>query len=270
MTGDLHDLVPLFAVDALDPDEAALVARHVEGCGPCQEELAGLRTATTALAETVAAPLPSALRDRILAEVARSPQEPAPPADPPPVSRPGDSGARVASIDAARATRDRRHRMGRWRRSTDRRLLTAAAAVAAVAALSVGALALAGVVPGDGDPGRTDAQVALADIQQSPDARTVTLAGTGGTVQVAWSTSRNQLVLLAEGLPDPGPGRVYELWRIDAGGPGAAGLFTPDPSGTAGLVAPLGGETPGAWGVTVEPAGGSEQPTPPIVYQAEA
>ncbi len=119
---------------------------------------------------------------------------------------------------------------------------------------------------------RTAVEAAFAAVRAAPDARTLALVGDDpdARVQVAWSAAQNRVVLLADGMPDPGAGRTYELWRIDADGPDPAGLFDPGDSGSAGLVAPLDGADPAAWGVTVEPDGGSPAPTPPIVYQAKA
>ena len=91
MTGDeLHDLAPLYAIDALDDDEARRFEHHLPGCAPCQRELIELRSAVSALAVGVATPLPPGLRQRVLIEVARQPQLPAPAADPD-----GRSGAPV-------------------------------------------------------------------------------------------------------------------------------------------------------------------------------
>lgn len=339
---DLHDLAALYAVDALDADEAERFARHLAGCGLCQQEVAEMRTVSTALALAAATPLPPGLRQRILVDIARQPQIPAPPAAPvrpavgdpaitgaasspsptgfdaavagvvgpspegwpdparpaaagghtpgsevasaafdpavtgvgAPVSeatrRPGrfdpavTAGAEVVRLDVARGRR-RRGRRG----PGSSRLLAVAAAVVALAG-AVGALA---VVRNGGTGGdRTAAEAAFDAVQAAPDARTLALVGgaPGARVQVAWSASQNRVVLLADDVPDPGDGRTYELWRIDAAGPDPAGVFDPDGSGEAGLVAPLDGADPAAWGVTVEPDGGSPAPTPPIVYQAEA
>ncbi len=284
---DRHDLASLYAIDALDPDEADHFARHLPGCPPCQQEVAEMRTASTALALAAVTPLPPGLRQRVLAEVARQPQIPARPVAPaPPVAPldPADTGAvgpsaeggpggfdpaatvgrEVIGLDAARRRSRRRPRLG------PTRLVAVAAAAVVVLAGAVATLTATG--NGGPDDGRAGAEAAFAAVQAAPDARTLALVGgdPGSRVQVAWSAGQNRVVLLADGVPDPGSGRAYELWRIDAAGPAPAGLFDPDSSGEAGLVAPLHGGDPAAWGVTVEPDGGSAAPTLPIVYQAEA
>lgn len=258
---DVHDLAALYAIDALDAAEAEEFARHLPGCTRCQQEVAELRTAGAALALAVATPLPPGLRQRVMDDIARQPQIPAPPAAGSTSAPAAADPAAVVPLDAAR----------RRPRSLRPRLLAAVAAAVVVLAGAVGALA---VVRGGGSGGddRTAAEAAFAAVQAAPDARTLVLAGgePGTAVQVAWSAVQDRAVLLADGVPDPGAGRTYELWRIDAGGPDPAGLFDPDGSGAAGLVVPLDGGEPSAWGVTVEPDGGSPAPTPPIVYQAEA
>lgn len=282
MTGDeLHDLAPLYAIDALDDDEARRFEHHLPGCAPCQRELIELRSAATALAVSVATPLPPGLRHRVLAEVARQPQIPAPAArtdpsgfdpaitGPAPIGRPGgttgDDG--VARLDQARA---RRRWGGRGRPTGPSHWLVAVAAAVLVVAGAAGVWV--GARGGNEGGERATLEAAFDAVRAAPDARAVELAGgdPGARVQVVWSAAQNRVVLLADGMPDPGAGRIYELWRIDAEGPDPAGLFGPDGSGEAGLVAPLDGADPAAWGVTVEPDGGSPAPTPPIVYQAEA
>ena len=63
-------------------------------------------------------------------------------------------------------------------------------------------------------------------------------------------------------LPDPGEGRVYQLWTGHEGEMIDAGVLTPADTGAA-MDMPEPGDTVN---LTVEPAGGSEQPTSdPIV-----
>lgn len=69
-----------------------------------------------------------------------------------------------------------------------------------------------------------------------------------------------QAAFLAAGMPTPGAGKTYELWFDDAGTMRPAGLM--DPSATDHAVVLHGRiDNASAVGVTVEPAGGSEQPT---------
>jgi hypothetical protein len=95
----------------------------------------------------------------------------------------------------------------------------------------------------------------------APDARLLRHAtARGGTASLVVSIRRRQLVVTTAGLPPPPSGKVYQLWMIGkviypAG-------FLPRP--LAGHTAPvpttrvIAGDT---FGVTVEPAGGTRQPT---------
>jgi anti-sigma-K factor RskA len=112
------------------------------------------------------------------------------------------------------------------------------------------------------------AQVQDAQAQQT---QTIQLSGTwanqGADAEVA-SISDNKIVLVADDLPSVPEGQTCQIWVIKGDVPEPSGLFQPDGTETA---API--TTPIKKGdtiaVTVEPAGGSEQPTTDPVLSAE-
>jgi len=70
------------------------------------------------------------------------------------------------------------------------------------------------------------------------------------------------VVLIAASLPSLDTGKTFELWIIPAkGNPVPAGLFQSQPDATAVFVRPGPVENAAAIAVTVEPTGGSAQPT---------
>jgi anti-sigma-K factor RskA len=93
----------------------------------------------------------------------------------------------------------------------------------------------------------------------------------GGRTTVVLSAELRELVVSTSGLPVLTSGKVYQLWLIGPSQTAAtavrsAGLL---PAATSGLTAPylasglVGGDK---LGITVEPAGGTKQPTTtPIV-----
>ena len=110
----------------------------------------------------------------------------------------------------------------------------------------------------------------VLDVLKAPDTLRVGLKGQPGapaaTGQAFWSRSAG-LMFTADGLPALPAGRVYQLWTITGTTPTSAGTFEPDRSGSVSHVAsvPAGAPPPDAFGVTIEPAGGSATPTLPIV-----
>jgi anti-sigma-K factor RskA len=112
----------------------------------------------------------------------------------------------------------------------------------------------------------------LARISQalrSPNSRVIELAGQDvaptSKASIYWDTSGNQWVVSAD-LPPAPEGKVYQLWFITSEGAVSAGLMKSDERGHAFTVVDL-PKTPGnltASGITLEPAGGSAQPTKPI------
>lgn len=98
----------------------------------------------------------------------------------------------------------------------------------------------------------------------------VRLSSTGAQppgMQLFWNRRAGRGVLHAYGLPPAPPGRVYQLWLIRDGVPVPSQLFNSGPDGEVLVTnfALPSGEGVTAAAVTEEPAGGSPQPTSPIL-----
>ena len=98
----------------------------------------------------------------------------------------------------------------------------------------------------------------------APDVRTVSgQIPTGGTATVVFSRDKNAGVLVMNNVTPPQPGTVYQMWLIGDKGPQSAGTMDAKavaPSTTA-VLPDLGNSKMLAF--TVEPPGGSPQPTSP-------
>jgi anti-sigma-K factor RskA len=230
MTSDLHHLAAAYALDALDADERDRFEAHLDDCETCRRDVADFAATAVRLAEGAAVAPPSDLRDRVMAGVATTRQLP-------PVV-----GAPVSSL-AARA-----------RRFAPGMLLAVAAAIVLIA---VGAVVLVSQRGGSG----------IDDLIAAPDVVVRTLDGSPGTIQIAWSPGRDRVAFIGNGLPEPAEGFVYELWAIADGTPVPSGLFDPS-DGKVRALADVDVDAV-AWGVTIEPAGGSPAPTGEILYFAE-
>ncbi|MDV6261554.1 anti-sigma factor [Rhodococcoides yunnanense] len=189
---------------------------------------------TLALAAAIdAKPAPDRLRQMVIDRTATSDQEPT---------------VRELPPNVTPLHRHRRERSKNWRYS----MMSAAAAVV---------VAVGGVVVVTQTMGN-DAQPSQADqIVAAPDARRTSADFPGGgSATVAYSLSRNAVVVSLDGVPEPPQGRVYQMWFVD-GSPRSAGVVTEDQltseSGT--VVDGLGASTNFAF--SLEPAGGSPQPT---------
>ena len=64
--------------------------------------------------------------------------------------------------------------------------------------------------------------------EAAPTQRIVTFAGdTDGTLAMAFTPGEPGAVFWGSGLPDPGPGKVYEIWMIEGDRPVSGGCVTP-------------------------------------------
>jgi anti-sigma-K factor RskA len=279
---DLRELAAAYALGALDEFERARFERALAGSAELQADVEAFRATAASLGEAVEPVTPPpALKDRLFARLDDVTQEPAAPAAAPapdttaaapapetlvaptptpavsPPSAPtpdaveretfgGDTLTPAGTVDELAARRRRR------------RLAVALSSAAAAVLIA------AGVVFGVNWPGPNGwgAQREFAQLAQAADSQTKTIeTADGGEVTLVWSEEQGRSAVRAEDLPDVGDDRTYELWYIDDSGAVPAGTF--DVRGDSDAWRLLEGEfAPGVVvGITVEPAGGSEQPT---------
>jgi anti-sigma-K factor RskA len=116
-----------------------------------------------------------------------------------------------------------------------------------------------------------DLQAQVEDARQLQQSPTIKLEGSwadqGADAEVA-SIDKNQVILVARDMPSVPEDRTCQIWVISNDVPEPSGLFQPDGNLTA---APITNSITNAdaIAVTVEPAGGSEQPTSDPVLLAE-
>ena len=244
MTEDLHLLTGAYVLHALDADERAAFEAHLADCAQCRAEVRELADAAARLGSADEVVPPERMRADVLGEVVRTPQVPARP----------DADDDLSGRRRARAT----GRPGSGTRRTA--WLAVAAAVVAVVALVLGGL----LVQARSERSTLARQQQdLSAVLTSGDARTVTgpVAG-GGRAAVVVSDSEHRAAFVGTDLAAPPSGHTYQLWYITSGGAAtSAGTFDPNANGDAAVV--LAGSPSGAAtvGLTVEPDGGSEQPT---------
>ena len=233
---DIHQLAAAYALDAVDERERAEFEAHYPTCAVCRPEVAGFRETLSQVAASVAVDPPSSLKANVMAEIGNTRQ--LSPLLPNPV------------VDLADHRRSRQ------------RMVRGLSVAAALILIALGAFVVGRNAGDSGDP-YSDA---AARIFASPDVRIATLDGTGtGTFKVAWSPSNNEAVVLGDGLVDPGTGKAYELWMIDATGAHAMDLLDKADGGQVRRALPVDG-APDQWAITVEPEGGVDQATGDIIF----
>lgn len=245
---DLHILAAAYALNSLDAHESAQFERHLVACDACSDEVREMRETTAVLAASVAAEAPPNLRSRVLAQARETDQGPA---------ESESLAPRDDTVVDLAERRSRRSLVNGW-----------LAGVAAAAVLVAGGL---GISTYQANQRANDTQVAaeqVAALLADPNAtveRTAVSGGGTGTLVVA--PDREQAAFLTSSLPAAGGDQTYQLWAIDAAGATSVGLLQPDSGRATQLVdLPPGTST---FGMTVEPAGGSEAPTTEPVLLVE-
>ncbi|MGY3200744.1 anti-sigma factor [Streptomyces sp. TE5632] len=258
--GDLHSLAAPYALDALEPAERVRFERHLSACRRCAAEVRVLAEDAVRLAWSTAAPAPPALRDRVLAAVRTTPQDSAPEA----VSGPREQiRARAPQLPprtwGAESPPPVRERRGMP-------LFVPFATATAAAALVVASLfAVQADRTQDELNAERDRSREIAHVLAAPDARASSGRGAaGGTIGVIASVSAGSAVVTLGGYGNPPNGRVRQLWLMRPGAePRSLGLFEADTP----LVASDLDTSATSLAVTVEPDGGSPQPTTQPVVQ---
>lgn len=235
---DAHALAAAYALDALDPREREEFADHLARCEACRQEVAEFRATTARMAAAAALAPPDAMKQRTMAAVDAVRQLP-------------------PRVPVAAATPS-----GSFGAALRRRALPLALAASLAAAAS-----FAGLAAWQNGQSRQYEQQArqveqrLADVSTvlaAPDARTAHgRTGNGALATIVASDRQKKAVFTASGLPAPAAGKTYQLWLAHQGTMRPAGFI-----GRDGTVLLDGDPTgAGAVGLTLEPDGGSAQPT---------
>lgn len=270
---DVHDALAAFSLDALDADERAAVEDALSDSPDLRAKADAYSESAAQLADLVVPVTPPpALKDRLMARLDAAPQLDADggsDADADGGSRPRQAAApqsRAAEPEAAVPSPTADRPPGPAEITARRRWFQRPGAIIAAAAASV--VLIVGVIVGIGwsGPNGWGAQREMDAIAEAADVQSATheIEG-GGAVTLYWSAEQGRSGVVVEGLPELGADETYELWYIDDDGPQSAGTF--DMRGDETWRVLDGPFAPGvAVGVTVEPAGGSPQPTTdPIV-----
>jgi hypothetical protein len=241
---DPHTLAGAYALDALGESDRENFERHLLGCEACRAEAASLRDAAGWLAEPAAGAPPPRLRGQVLAEAARTRQQPPP-------------------VRVAERVRRSWHGVG-WRAP---RLAVAIAGVGMLLALALGTLLIS-------TQHQLRVQEAhsgqIAAIMNAPDADIMTVhARTRGSATVVMSHAAHALVLTTARLPALPSTERYQVWLMGTHRTKSAGQL---PTPKQGMTAPMivaGLAAGDRMGVTVEPAAGAASPSsPPVLMLA--
>lgn len=236
MTADVHALTGAYVLDAVSETERAAFERHLRECETCAQEVYELRETAARLGRAAAALPPPRLTGAVMARIRQVRQ------DPP-----------QASVTSPR------HRGTSW----TLRLTSAAAAVLLVATGVLGVLLVQAQQATDESNAKA---AAIATILGAGDAEVLTEpARDGGQMTMLASRSADRALLFAKDLPDLDPDQTYQAWAIGER-PVPAGFLS---GGTTQLeVDDI--AAAGSIGITIEPAGGSDQPnTQELILQLE-
>lgn len=224
----VHDLAPAYAVDALDESERTAFEAHLPACVDCADLVQELREAAVELTDDLEVAPPPDLRRRVLQAVA--------------ADQATGRAAHTASAGGEVVPLRVPTRPARW--------VVAAAAALVVVAGGWGVSQVVGAGPAE--------RIVVAS-----DAREHSASTDVGIVAVISSADRDAAVLrLPEDVDRPPEGRVYQAWFVGADGSArSAGVLTTEELEEGDVVLEGTPEGAAAVGLTLEPAGGSEQPT---------
>jgi anti-sigma-K factor RskA len=244
MTDDEHTPfrgnIPSYALGALDAEDAAALESHLKTCASCQTELAEYRAVSESLLTAIPPQPPSAaLRKHLQSRL------------------PGTQ----------KATRP--HLALSFRQLAFGTVL--------VFLLSLNLLSLAQIRTLQRQQTQLLNQMQMDQTTLAmlayPDTQTLPISGDGVTGALLLNEDRDAAILIAWDLPSLAEDQIYQIWLIEPNGHRiSAGLFHPkeDQAYTTQLVSSKQGFSRFTGiGVTVEPAGGSDQPTGTRIFKID-
>jgi len=249
------ELGGLYALDALTPEEKAQVDEHIEHCAEDHSEIAALGAVTPALA-TLTTPIeaPPTVKGNVMAAYRADVAVQESGAK---VAEPPAQAAHGAPVVVPVATHSTRWAMPSW-------LGWAAAAAAVLIVAVVGVYALGQRSQLDQANRRAQEISQAVAAMTAPGSQVAILHGSGPAAGingfVAIPATGSGYMVMTDVPPAPA-GTTYQAWFIADGKPSSAGTMTAGSDGSvvASGMEPIPGTSVVA--VTVEPAGGSAQPT---------
>jgi anti-sigma-K factor RskA len=224
--------IPAYAIGALDADDVAALEAHLEECVSCRAELAEYRAMSESLLAAIPPRQPSAMLRRRLQSQLPSAQKKNSPKFTWNVYRFGAGIAVIALLALNLVSLNQ-----------TRKIQTQQAALVNQ---------------------MNDAQVALAMLSY-PGVERLSVEGEDLTGSYLLDGDRNIAVLIVWNMPQLSQDQTYQAWLIDPqGGRVSAGIFRPQTNQaytTQVITTDKGFSTYIGIGVTVEPSGGSVQPT---------
>ena len=260
MDKDIEELLPFYALDALTDEERELVESYLAEHPEARQQVEALGDTVSALPHSVA------------------------PVEPSPQSKQALM-ARVASDAAFRTRASERSQSSRPATRFEnffRTLSLVAASIAVVWAivLSAQVARLKSEISALNE--RLTAQSAsidqiIANLPQTNPSNVITVSLKGTEAQpraqgqLIADPNSESAVLVISGLPKLEAGKTYQVWLIDGGTPKSAGLLSVDENGQ-GVFIVNSQESIGSFnalGISIEPDGGSQQPTGDIVVLSD-
>lgn len=247
----------LYALGVLEGDERSAIESHIASCSACAAKLAEARGRIALLSLSAPPREPSlAVRQRLLDQI-RAERAPSRESASARIERPPARWWNFVWAAAATAlailtvflwvTNDQLHRQLDQQEAAARQQIAAMQRARAIANLLV--------------------SPQTVTVNLSPKAPNATEPG-----RVLYNANQGGLIYVGT-LPQLAAGKSYELWVIpQTGNPIPAGVFAPQPDGEANVVLPKipAGVSAKAFAVTVEPAGGKDQPTGPMAQVGAA
>lgn len=231
---EVHTLAVPYALHALPDDEVEQFEVHLDHCESCEAEVNEVRAVAARLGAAEAQEPPAELRRRVLDEIATV--RPLPP-----VVGDGQSQVREAT------------RLRRWWP----RIATGAAAALLVV---VGVLTSIVVDQSQQLDDQNTTREAIAQVASARDMSQSAARTSDGRVIVMSSRSNDAAVVFPVGMQAAPEGKDYQVWFMNGDEIRSAGLLRAEDGRPGPLAADGLGEATKV-GITVEPDGGSDQPT---------
>lgn len=256
----IEELLPFYALDALTDEERELVESYLAEHPEARQQIDDLHSGASALPYGIAPLEPSRrAKESLMARVN------------------ADAAARAAPVQAARQPSPR-PRFGNLFQAFS--LGAAVVAIVWAVLLNVQVLRLQKEISGLHETLAAQSnslEQIIANLPASPPSNVITVSLKGTNVQpdahgqLIADPKEQTAVLIVAGLPKLEANKTYQVWLINGGKPVSAGLLTVDENGQ-GVVIVTSSESISSFkslGISVEPQGGSPQPTGDIVVLSD-